>query len=242
MTDTLDSDNLLTLSEVAVYLKVAEKTVHRMVKKGEIPCFKVASQWRFKKSGIDSWLQSKLRTSPSDEITELLENSPELVPFSRLISPERILADLNEGSKEDILEQLIQPLLEEGFLDRSDDYLKKLIEREKMISTAIGHGIALPHIRHPQENPETPPVVVIGRCKKGVEYESLDNAPTHLFFLIFTNSIKVHLRLTSRINRILLNKTLITELIAADSNKEIYKLMTDEDKIILSLEKSSKGE
>ena len=234
------NDELLTLNEVAAYLKVAEKTIHRMVKKGEIPCFKVASQWRFKKSGIDEWLRSKMQTAPSDELTALLEDSPEMVPFSRLTSPEMILENIKPGNKEEILRQLIQPLLKSGFLEKEDFFLKKLLDRENMISTGIGNGLALPHIRNPQENETTIPAVVIGRCGPGVDFNSLDGEKTHLFFLIFTNSIKVHLRLTSRINRILLNKELLESLKTTESNTEIFRMLTEEDKIILELERNAK--
>ncbi|MBI9102574.1 MAG: PTS sugar transporter subunit IIA [Spirochaetales bacterium] len=239
MTDIANNDELLTLSEVASYLKVAEKTIHRMVKKGEIPCFKVASQWRFKKSGIDAWLHSKLQTTPSDETTRLLEESPELVPFSRLTTTDLIIEDVKAGNKEEILKQMIQPLLSGELLEKGDDYLKKLLDREKMISTGIGNGIALPHIRNPQENPSTVPAVVIGRCEEGAEYDSLDGKKTYLFFLIFTNSIKVHLRLTSRINRILMNKEILEKLKKTQSKTDLYKLIIEEDHVILELEKES---
>lgn len=235
-----ENDELLTLSEVAVYLKLAEKTIHRMVQKGEIPCFKVASQWRFSKRMIDQWLNSKLNTPPKDEISRLLESEPELVPFSRMSSPEMILEDLDPGSKEHMLQQLIQPLVAQGYIDQGTDFLNRLMERESMISTAVGNGIALPHIRNPREYTNAVPAVVVGRCREGVDFNSLDGSPTYLFFLIFSTNITVHLRITSRINRILLNKTLIRQLMEAKTKEEIFTLLTNEDKEITHLEKDKK--
>jgi excisionase family DNA binding protein len=53
------SDEILTLPEVALLLKVAEKTVYTMAQKGELPAFKVRGQWRFKRDDIDAWIERK---------------------------------------------------------------------------------------------------------------------------------------------------------------------------------------
>lgn len=64
------SDEILTLPEVALLLKVAEKTVYTMAQKGELPAFKVRGQWRFKRDDIDSWIERQkvaLLTRPKVE-------------------------------------------------------------------------------------------------------------------------------------------------------------------------------
>jgi PTS system nitrogen regulatory IIA component len=239
MAETGD-DELLTLSEVAIYLKLAEKTIHRMLQKGEIPCFKVASQWRFSKRMIDQWLKSKLNNPPRDEISRLLENEPELVPFTRMCSPDMIIERLESDTKENVLLQLIQPLVAGGYVEEGNDFLNRLMERESMISTALGRGLAFPHIRNPQEYANAVPAVVVGRCPEGVDFTSLDGKPTYLFFLIFSTNISVHLRITSRINRILLNGELIDEILKAATKEEIFSLLVNEDREILLLEKNKK--
>jgi len=240
MNSSAQSDELLTLADVAVYLKLAEKTVHRMVQKGEIPCFKVASQWRFSKRMIDQWLHSKMHTPPRDEVSRLLETEPELVTLSRLTSPEMIIENLSPGTKENILQQLVQPLVAGGFLEQGSDFLNRLMERENMISTALGNGVAMPHIRNPQNNPGAVPCVVVGRCTEGVDFRSLDGSPTYLFFLVFSSNITVHLRIISRISRILLNTDLVPRLIGAETKEELYRLLTAEDQEVLQVEKSRK--
>jgi len=62
------ADDILTVPEVAQLLKVAEKTVYTMAQRGEIPCFKVRGQWRFRRRDIDAWIASRTRGgAPSDE-------------------------------------------------------------------------------------------------------------------------------------------------------------------------------
>ncbi len=56
-------DDILTISDVAHLLKVAEKTVYGLVQKGDLPAFKVGGQWRFLRTAIDSWIEVKTRAA-----------------------------------------------------------------------------------------------------------------------------------------------------------------------------------
>ncbi len=60
------SDEILTVQEVAALLKVADKTVYTMAQKGEIPCFKVRGQWRFRRADIDTWIQEQTAARRDD--------------------------------------------------------------------------------------------------------------------------------------------------------------------------------
>lgn len=59
-------DEILTLTEVAQLLKVAEKTVYTMAQKRELPAFKVRGQWRFKRADLDQWIEDQ-KTSARDD-------------------------------------------------------------------------------------------------------------------------------------------------------------------------------
>lgn len=71
---TLESE-VLTLAEVAAYLKVNEKTIYRMVQAGKIPAFKVAGSWRFKSDELHSWIESKKNTAPQAREQACEDNS-----------------------------------------------------------------------------------------------------------------------------------------------------------------------
>ena len=241
--DTTDKNSeLLTLSEVATYLKIAEKTVHRMVQKDEIPCFKIASQWRFKKGQIDEWIRGKMKNPSQSANSRLLETSPHKVPLSQLTNQDLALMDIKPGSKREVLAQLVEPLHAAGLLDDIESYIEKLMKREEMITTALAEGIALPHVRNPQENRAPFPAIVLGRCPEGCDYSSLDGKPTHLFFLIFSDNVTVHLRITSRINRILLKDGLIDTLKKAKNKEEFMENLFAEDHEIRRLETENQGE
>jgi excisionase family DNA binding protein len=61
------ADEILTVSEVAGLLKVAEKTVYTMAQEGELPAFKVRGQWRFRRSDLDAWIDAKTRRAAGEE-------------------------------------------------------------------------------------------------------------------------------------------------------------------------------
>lgn len=219
------SDNLMTLAEIASYLKVAEKTVLRMIQKDEIPCVKIASQWRFDRKMIDEWIFSKMKKTKTDELTNLMQKDPDAVPLSRLTDEKFILVDLDPAEHHDFLKNLSKPLVEAGLVDDHERFVEKLISRESMISTALGNGIAMPHIRNPQENTSSTPVIVVGICPEGIEYNAPDKKPVHLFFLIYTNNEIAHLRIISKLNIFLRNSADINEFLTAKTPKDIIKIL-----------------
>lgn len=229
MSDPLDNE-IMTLSEVAAYLKIAEKTVSRMITRGEIPCTKVASQWRFMKSMIDDWLISRMNVVPQNDLAKILENPEGLIPFTRITNPELILENVKPGTKKDILAQLIDPLVKQEIVEDPEDFLRKLLAREKMVTTGIGRGVAIPHLRHPKENPGGGPRMVVGICRAGTDYESMDGKMTHLFFLLLSDSEVVHLRVMAKLNQILREGDYVNRLINA-SHDQVIPILVEGEKL-----------
>ena len=214
-TDSYYQSEIMTLTEVAGYLKLSEKTIHRMLRKQSIPCARVGGQWRFMKSVIDDWLYSQMQVLPRNDLARLLKKDGELVPVSRLMKQELVLTGLTGNNKQEILTNLITPLLNLGMIDSTDFFLQKLLERETMASTAIGEGIAMPHLRRPEENIIKEPVIVAGISKPGLEFAAFDHQPTHLFFLLITDSEAVHLRVMARLAALLKDQQFTVDLKSA---------------------------
>lgn len=228
---SLESE-IMTLSQVASYLKVAEKTVLRMAHKGEIPCAKVASQWRFVKPMIDNWLLSKMKYfNPDHELGGILvQDERALIPVTRLLHRAFVVCDLKPGSIEQVLIQLIEPLSQGGIISDKKAYLNKLLVREQLLTTALGKGIALPHIRNPRENPHGITLIVVGICKQGTDFGALDDLATHLFLLLCTDSEKLHLRILAQVNRIINDDALVKELIHAPDEQAVIEIFANKEK------------
>jgi len=138
---------IMTLPEVAEYLHLAERTVLRMAQRGEIPAAKVASQWRFMKPLVRDWLAAQMQALPSSQPEGPASPEEVLLPLTEVLRPELMSFDLKPGSKESIFRQLLAPLLKTGFARDTNQLLKSLVDRERMMTTAVGHGIAVPHSR-----------------------------------------------------------------------------------------------
>lgn len=206
------NDEILTLAEVAEYLKLSDKTVLKMVKNQEIPCAKIANQWRFSRGTLNDWLTSKMEVIPQNDLSRLIESEYDSVPLSRLMDEEDILMDLKSKDREGIIRELAERAYASQLISDKDQFIRKLIEREELTSTAIGSGVAIPHLRQASADVVKEARIIIGLSKSGVDFASFDGKPTNLFFLLVSDSEVVHLRLLSKLSRILHQEGAIEEL------------------------------
>jgi nitrogen PTS system EIIA component len=135
---------------------------------------------------------------------------------------------LKESSKTEALSEMIESLCSAGYVDNGEDLQREIFYREQLMSTGIGMGIAVPHVRY---RGVTEPVAALGIAAKGIDdYESIDNDPVTLVVMIIVgeNQHKLHIRLLSRIMERLKDSGRRESLIAAASGAEIFRLITGE--------------
>lgn len=221
----LENGNVMTLAEMADYLKIAKRSLLRMAQRGDIPATKIASQWRFMRSVIDDWMISRMKSLPRGELEKLIQSEKIPLPLYRLLPPELIGLDIRPGTKEQVLNQLIDILVSSALVMDRKPFLQKLLDREDMVSTAIFPGIALPHFRKPEECPMPEPRVVLGICRKGTEFDSLDGKPTFAFFLICAGNVVIHLKIIAELALIFRQPSLIEELTAARTPEQALAVL-----------------
>jgi PTS system nitrogen regulatory IIA component len=141
---------------------------------------------------------------------------------------ERIAPRLTARDKEGVLAELAEVLVGTGQIRSAREGLQVLLEREKLGSTGIGEGIAIPHgkLKELQQV-----VAVFGRSSDGVDFDSMDGAPVHLFFLLMApeNSASTHLKALARISRLLKDRGFREELLRADSQDALFEIISRED-------------
>lgn len=140
---------------------------------------------------------------------------------------EVIEADLKAETKVDLLKELVQVLVKNNQVKNADKALGALLEREKMGSTGVGDGVAIPHAKFNEANL----VAAFGRSQKGIDFESLDNKPAHLFFLFLApeDSAALHLRILARISRLLKKPNFRQSLMRAKDQEDIYRVIAEEE-------------
>lgn len=191
-------DDIMTTQDVARYIKMNERTVLKLAQEGKIPAMKVASQWRFKRSLIDEWLDMEMRNFPREQLEEIGAGGP-IADIAHLVNPLLIIPELTATTKEGVLEELVGQLDELGYPIYLDRILSAVQQREKTFSTGMPGGVALPHPRNVKEMRLTQSHLVVGRSSVGIDFGALDGQPTYLFFLLCASGEKTHLKLLAQL-------------------------------------------
>ncbi len=220
---------VLTLAETARYLKVSEKTIHRMIEDNAIPCAKIGGQWRFMKTMLDGWLQSQMNVIPQKDYIDALHAQKDAISLGRLIDPSCVFLDLPAVTPEHLLRTLSHALKQSGALSEEDSYLQQLLEREKLMSTGIGHGIALPHPRQSGLSPVRYSALAVGYCPEGIDFNAIDGEKTHLFITIASSSDPVHLRVLSLLTRIAGDSQLLSVVADMKSPTELIRFFMERE-------------
>src|SRR5574344_894588 len=189
-------DDILTIEEVAKYLRVSERTVYDWAQKGEIPSGKIGTVWRFKKSEIEKWVNDRLSSNTKPAPQNMT------IQVKNILSPERIVF-LNHPTKHDALIQLSQNL-----------------------ATAIGRGIAIPHVRL---SSVTDLVMSVGISRTDIiDFQTIDDTPVRLLFMIAAayNQHSYYLQTLSFFSAKLKNQNLRDALFTAKSEADVYALLT----------------
>jgi len=144
------------------------------------------------------------------------------------IREELILPDLQSKAKLDLLAELAGHLAANNDGVSKDALMKVLVDRERLASTAIGEGVAIPHGKLDAVGKL---VACVGRAREGVDFDSMDGRPTHLFFVLVApeNSTGVHLKALARISRLFKDPEFRTRLLGAESAHDMFEVIADED-------------
>ncbi len=145
-----------------------------------------------------------------------------------ILSPDMVIADLKGATKPDVLNELAKALTYKYKEISLADLNAVLAERERLGSTAIGDGIAIPHgkLRGVSKI-----IGAFGRHVQGVDFDSLDGGPSQLFFVLVApeDSASLHLKALARVSRLLKEGSFREHLIAATDAAELYRLIKEED-------------
>jgi nitrogen PTS system EIIA component len=148
--------------------------------------------------------------------------------ISEFLSPEALIADLQARDKQEVLREMSAVLARAHPSLKEERLVEVLREREKLGSTGIGEGVAIPHGKLPGL---TNLVAAFGVSRQGVDFEAIDGKPTYLFFALVApeNSAGVHLKALARISRLFKNPRFRASILEATSAADIHALIVQED-------------
>ena len=151
-----------------------------------------------------------------------------MVTMKDILRGDLIIEDIKAIDKVGVIREFAAHLSAAGKVRDADELIRVLLERESMGSTGIGDGVAIPHGKlHSMSDI----VVAFGRSHRGVDYQSLDDKPAYLFFLLITpdDSPGEHLKMLARISRILKNPALREKLRTVPDCRGLHELILEED-------------
>jgi len=143
--------------------------------------------------------------------------------LTKILTPRLIVFPLSAEMKEEVIGILVERLYEAGLIAHPEAARQAVIEREKLMTTGIGKGIALPHGKYHETNEV---LIAAGVSVEGIDFESIDAQPVHIFVLLLTPERfpSKHLKLLSKLSRMLNNPACREEILAATSAEEIARV------------------
>jgi len=154
--------------------------------------------------------------------------------IAEFISAKEIVIGMKATDKAGSLKELLDVLKSRGLLEESEKVLSTLIEREKLGSTGIGQGIAVPHAKTDQVKNL---VCALGISSRGIDFDSLDGEPVHIVFLVLAPSgaTGVHLKALAKIARLLKDKVFRNSLRSAKTPEEAYQIVKEDEERLNNL-------
>jgi len=153
---------------------------------------------------------------------------------SDILTVEKVKVDFKSTDKFGVINELIDLFADDPQVNDLDEMRSAIIDREEIQSTGVGSGFAIPHAK---TDGAKDMIAAFGRLSEPVEFESIDEKPVNLVFLMVAKESAVgpHIQMLSRISRLMSKESFRESLINAETSEEIYDLFINEEKTLLEL-------
>jgi nitrogen PTS system EIIA component len=210
---------IMTIEEVADYLRVSERTVYDWAQKGQLPGGKLGTTWRFKRSDIENWVNRRLGASA------VAKPAAESGLLEKILSADRVLF-LEQEDKPGALKTLCAALAATPQVHNGKELEEAIFRREELMSTGIGFGVGVPHVRLASVEDL---VLALGIARQPIaDYASLDKVPVQIICMVAAGSSQhpQYIRALSAISSRLKEEGLREALITAPHAAAAYQLFT----------------
>ena len=211
----------LTVKDVAGLLNISEKTVYRWIDERNLPGYRLSGQYRFNRAELLDWATSN-RINVSPRIFEEPAGSAGPLPeLSNALERGGVFYRLAGTNKASALRSVVEVLRLPDEVDR-EFLFQVLVAREALEPTAIGDGIAIPHVRNPIVLHVPEPAITLCFLEAAVDFGALDGQPVRSLFTLISPTVKAHLHLLSRLTFALRNPGFKKLIIRQAGRDEIF--------------------
>lgn len=189
----------LLVKDAARLLNVSEKTIYRWIKQGSIPAYRLNEQYRFNRAELLEWATAR-RIPLSPEIFREEESEAASLPhLTEALRAGGIHYRIGGTDKASVLHHVVETMRLPSEVDR-EFLFEVLLAREALGSTALGDGIAIPHVRSPVILHLERPMVTVCFLERAVDFGALDGKPVNVLFTLISPTVRAHLHLLSRLS------------------------------------------
>ena len=211
----------ISQAEAAKKLKVSEKVIQEMINSKTFETKMIGKTLKIDEDSLNEWLEN---LNESEE--KMLALKRVTCHFEEYMRPENIFLDFEAENKYDAIRILSEKAKELKLVRDARWFYEVVVAREELISTAIGHGVALLHPRHLHPSKIKTPSILFGRSKNPVDFDAPDNQPVNLFFMLLLHNDKQHLFSLSYISKLIMNPEILEALSTATTPEEIHRCLT----------------
>jgi nitrogen PTS system EIIA component len=216
---------MLNVKEVARLLNVSDKKVYRLIAQNDVPFYKIGEEYRFNRVELLEWATLMGIKVSSDTFEESDLNNSSSFSFLDALKAGNILYNVAGIDKSSVLHSVVNSLNLPDDIDPEFLY-QVLLAREKLGSTGIGEGIAIPHVRNPVILNVNKPVVTLCFLQNSIDFDSIDGLPVSTLFTLISPTIRVHLHLLSRLGFVLQNHDFKAAIQQQASPEVIFNVLT----------------
>jgi PTS system fructose-specific IIC component len=150
--------------------------------------------------------------------------------ITELLSKDTIILKLKSKTKSEVIDELVTKLYDAGKISDKSEFKKEILKREEQFSTGVGDGVAIPHAK---TSAVKTPSLAFGYSKEGIDYDSMDGQPAHIFFMIAgsESADNEHLDTLSRLSVMLMNEDFRNKVVTAKSEQELLNIIDEQEKI-----------
>jgi PTS system nitrogen regulatory IIA component len=209
---------IMTIEEVAEYLRVSERTVYDWAQKGQLPGGKLGTTWRFKRGDIEGWVNRRIGNPAGSAVSSAAGGM-----LNRILSPERVVF-FDTDEKAAALKTLCAALGTSPMIHNEAELEQAIFRREELMSTGIGFGVGVPHVRLSSVDDL---VMALGIARKPLaDYSSLDEIPVQIVCMVAAGGTQhpQYIRALSAISSRLRDEAIRKAIVSATDGSSAFKV------------------
>ena len=233
----------LTLQQLSRYLHLPDVQIRKLVERGTIPSRRVNGELVFSRDEVHRWLEQRIGISDEEELVQVEEALTKSIPpgtredeisLASLIPAGAMALPLLAKTRDSVIRSMVQLAGSTGLLWDTDAMAEAVKAREKLHTTALDNGVALLHPRRPMPSILGDTFVILGVVPSGVPFGGMSGL-TDVFFLICSMDDRMHLRILTRLSRMLTYSDFLRRFRDMSNELEVRELMLEVEGAISSV-------